>query len=233
MSQLALVVEKDVVFFEKEKSDWEKRGIDAVRVDYMQEAIEIVNKNLFLFIAINADNINYMPMLRMLREVFSIPILLFATEPPDVKETEALNQGADAFITFRNGTDKNVELAMAHVRRYTERSNQVKKPPRTLSYGNLIMFYDYRYVFCNDAEIEMTKKEFDMLYLFFSNPNISLEFGLISRKVWCDDYADVSSNSVWQQINKIRKKLEKAKFNGGIIKNIRDVGYRFSPQYPH
>lgn len=227
-----LVVDKDIAFSTNEQVEWRKRSIETVRVDTMKEAIEKLNKDTYLFITINADNVNYMPLLTIIRDSANIPILLIGTNPTGEEQAEALNHGADAFAFFQDGAEKNINLALAYVRRYTERYNEVKKPPRAISCGNLILFCDYRQVFCDDAEIDLTKKEFDLLHLFFSNPNICLEFGVISRKVWCDDYADVSNNSIWQKVNKIRCKLDEANFNGGIIKNVRDVGYRFSPQYP-
>ena len=63
-----LVVDKDIEVSMREQAEWLKHGIPAVRVNTMQEAIEKLTKEPFLFTAINADNIHYLPLLKVMRD---------------------------------------------------------------------------------------------------------------------------------------------------------------------
>lgn len=232
MSLPMLAVDKNIELSIKIQAKWDKRGISTVRVDTMQEAIDKLSREAFLFTAINADNINYLHLLRIMADVSS-PILIITSNFTVRDQTEAFRHGADGYAPFNDDINENIESALALLQRCSERGKTPKRPPRTVARGNLTIYYDYHQVFCDDAEINLTKKEFDILHYFLSNPNIRLTYKNISRKVWGLGYEDVSHNSIWQHIIKLRKKLTKANFNGGDIINIWDVGYRFVPQYPN
>jgi len=233
MSLPILVVAKDSEFYQQERIGWSWYGSELMRIDTMQEAIEKLNKEQFLFAIISAATVNYLPLLNIMSEVSSTPIILGAYEYSVREQVEALHNGASAYALFQHNTEDNVLSALALLNNYNKRGNRAKKLPRASTSGNLIMFYDRYQVFCNDVEISLTPIEFKFLHYILSNPNVKLTFRQFSRWVWRDGCDDVSHNAIWQHINKLKKKLKKAKFNGGDIENIRGIGYRFTPQYPN
>jgi len=73
----------------------------------------------------------------------------------------------------------------------------------------------------------MTAKEYELLVLFVSNPNIVFTKEHIFETVWGDDYyGDMAT--VPLHIQKIRKKIEKDPSNPEFIETLWGTGYRFN-----
>ncbi len=93
--------------------------------------------------------------------------------------------------------------------------------------GELTIFPESRQVFANQHPILLTKKEFDMLIFFISNPNRVLTKEAIAEHLWGDfiDTAD-SFDFVYSQIKNLRKKLFE-KTNIDYFQNVYGSGYSF------
>jgi len=92
-----LEVDKDIEVSKREQTEWLKHGISTVRVDTMQEAIEKLTKEPFLFTATNAGNVNYLPLLKTMRDTAPTFIFIIDTNYTTEKEVEALHNGADVY----------------------------------------------------------------------------------------------------------------------------------------
>ncbi|MDR1912944.1 MAG: helix-turn-helix domain-containing protein [Clostridiales bacterium] len=60
---------------------------------------------------------------------------------------------------------------------------------------------------------------------------MALSYKKIYRRVWGDEYDEVSSNAIWDYILKLRKKIKEVAGDYEYIENVREVGYKFTA--PH
>jgi len=221
-----LAVDKDIKTSSREQAVWlQEHGISTVRAGSMQEAIEKLSREPFLFTAINADSITYMPMLKIMREVSTSPIFIITSKYRIGEQVEAILNGADVFALFQENSEEHILLALAVLQRYHEQKQQPKGPP-IMTYEKLFVFPAFRQAFCNDIEIRLTTREFNILCYLMDNRGYALSYAQIYREVWGLGHDDTSPNVLWTHMVNLRKKIALAAGNDGYIENVRDIGYR-------
>lgn len=118
----------------------------------------------------------------------------------------------------------------------TELNSRIKSVYRRLKFGGkkeliidkLRILPDYRQVFSGDEPIILTKKEFDLLIFFISNPKRVLTKESIAEHLW-GDFADNldSFDFVYSQIKNLRRKLLE-KTGTDYFQNVYGTGYSFN-----
>jgi len=225
-----LVIDSDLDVSRREQAGWMQNGIPTVRVDTMCEGVKRLGAESFLFTAINADTIHYLPMLKIMDEVSPTPILIITSAFTVYDQVEALHHGADAYVPFSRQVDENIMLALALINRYNARGKRPYHPPRTESYEKLLFSPGSSQVFCGNEEIPLTEKEFNILMYLFENRGIVLTYNQIFHRAWGNGYGDASHGTLWNHIIRIRKKLARFTGGDGYIENLRNVGYKL-PAY--
>jgi len=221
-----LAVDGDVEVSLREQAVWRQYGIYTTRAGSMQEAIKELSREPFLFTAINADSINYLPMLKIMREAAPTPIFIITSDFKMKEHVEVFLNGADIYAVFQENIEDHVLLALAVLQRYNERYRQPNRPPIIImTYEKLFASPAFRQVFCNDMEIQLTKMEFNILCYLMDNRGYVLTYPQIYSEVWGLGYDDAAHNILWTHMLNLRKKVALAAGNG-YIENVRDVGYR-------
>ena len=93
----------------------------------------------------------------------------------------------------------------------------------------MIINADTRNVQIDEIQIELTGKEFDLLYFLASHKGKVFTKKQIFKQVWGEEYAFDDSN-IMSFISKLRKKIEKDTEHPEYIQTIRGVGYRFNQE---
>jgi two-component system response regulator MprA len=106
------------------------------------------------------------------------------------------------------------------LRRRAERPEQ---PTNQLTYEDIMLDLDTREVFRGGKLVELTTKEFELLYLFLQNPRRVLSRDLIMEKIWGYDYSG-ESNVLEVYIALLRQKSEEHGHKR-IIQTVRGAGY--------
>jgi DNA-binding response OmpR family regulator len=225
-----LAVDTDTTVCARECSAWNKRGIDVVRVDSMCDALCEADRNIFLFVAINADNIDYMAMLSALKDAAEAPVFIFTSNFNIHDQVEALHNGADVYAPFHRSEEDNIMSTLALLRRYEERGQPFNRQSKVISHRKLQIMPKIRQVFCDEKELPLTKTEFDTLHYLLVNRGISISFEQIYRNVWGTGYGDTAHSILWNHVAKLRKKIARITGEDGYIENVRDIGYRL-PKY--
>lgn len=232
MSYSMLAVDRDIHVHLREKAEWERHGIGSVRVDSMSEAVEELSRSEFFFVSINADNINYLPMLPVLREMSSVPIFIITTSFSIAEQVEALHSGADAYTFFQGKVEDNVASALALLHQYSEQGKRLRKQPKVIAYRKLLILPRLRQVFCGDIEVPLTKKEYDIFAFLLANRGTTVSFGQIYRRVWGPGHEDADHNLLWNHIIRMRKKIAEATGEDGYIVTARGDGFRLPASIP-
>jgi two-component system alkaline phosphatase synthesis response regulator PhoP len=217
-----LAVDSDIKLAESEAAGWMKRGIGMERAENMTEGIKMLMSKEYLYVGINDDVIDFMPLLRLMRSVTDIPILIATNNFNTKKEVAALRAGANLFALFHKTTECNIDSVLAHIMRITEEN---KLPRKALIYKDLIIAPAIHEAYIQNTEIIFTKKEFDIVCYLLENQGVLLTYSQILSTIWGVDNA--SYDALQTHIKRIRKKLsDVSPCYENFIENIHGFGYK-------
>lgn len=146
-------------------------------------------------------------------------IILSAKDSVDDK-IQGLDMGADDYLA------KPFHLAELHARIKSLLRRKNAHGDTSIILDNLVVYPDKRQVFVGEQEIQLNRKEFDLLYYFVSNPNRLINKMSLAESVWGDhiDQAD-SLDFIYSQVKNLRKKMKQAGATPEI-KAVYGFGYK-------
>ncbi|MCR8659626.1 response regulator transcription factor [Paenibacillus endoradicis] len=163
---------------------------------------------------------------RKIREKYSMPIIFLSAKTSDMDKITGLIMGADDYMTKPFNPMELVARVKAQLRRYTLLNQSLSvKESQLIIQGGLQIDPSSHIVTLYDQVIELTPKEFEILYLLAQTPKKVFSTENIFVQVWGESYQD-SANTVMVHIRTLRKKLGKDKDQW--IKTIWGVGYTFN-----
>lgn len=146
-------------------------------------------------------------------------IILSAKDSVDDK-IKGLDMGADDYLA------KPFHLAELHARIKSLLRRKNARGDTSIILENLVVYPDKRLVMVDESEIQLNRKEFDLLYYFVSNPNRLINKTSLAESVWGDhiDQAD-SLDFLYSQVKNLRKKMKLAGARPEI-KAVYGFGYK-------
>jgi DNA-binding response OmpR family regulator len=203
-------------------------GYHVIKVSDGQEAVRVVETQSIdlLILDIMMPIMDGYEVTRRIRERYNMPIIFLSAKTSDFDKVQGLVIGADDYMTKPFTTIELVARVNAQLRRFMK-LNQPKTKKTFLEYGGLVITPDQRTVTLYSESIELTPKEFDILYLLASHPKKVYSVENIFQHVWREAYFE-SGNTVMVHIRTLRKKLEEGKNNHKWIKTVWGVGYSFN-----
>jgi two-component system KDP operon response regulator KdpE len=161
---------------------------------------------------------------RAVRERSSIPIIVLSVRGEEKIKIEALDAGADDYVTKPFSVNELLARVRANLRRVIANDEEVSAP---IEEGVFYISPEARQVKVSGKEVHLTPKEFDLLVFMARHPNKVLMHRVLLNAVW-------GSESVQQPeylrvfINQLRKKIEPGETPKYIVTDPW-VGYRFLP----
>jgi two-component system KDP operon response regulator KdpE len=165
---------------------------------------------------------------RQLREVSQVPIIVLSAKGEEKTKIDALDLGADDFVTKPFGIDELFARVRAALRRAP-----LSPPTQTtiLEVGVFRADLESRHVMVDGREIHLTPKEFDLLTYFITNPGKVLTHRTLLKAVWGGNYVD-QNEYLRVFVGQLRKKVEPEGGKPRYILTEPWVGYRFEPGSP-
>jgi two-component system OmpR family response regulator len=146
------------------------------------------------------------------------PILMLTALDEDLDEAEALDTGADDYLS----KPFSFVVLVARLRALLRRGASPR--PAVLEVGNLRLDPAAHRCWCAGQEVELTAKQFALLECFMRHPGEVLSKSALREHVWDYAFAD-SSNIIEVYVSYLRKKL-----GAGRIETVRGAGYRLLDQ---
>ena len=157
-----------------------------------------------------------MEVLKRLREWSDVPVLILSVRDQEAVKVEALEAGADDYVTKPFGTAELLaRLSVIQRRRFTRQHPEIVAGPLTL---NLL----HREAVLHGEALKLTPTEFALLKVLTEHPGRIVTQGQIIRQVWPGQSAS-SSEGLRVHINHLRKKLGESSLQ---IVNEPGIGYR-------
>ena len=165
------------------------------------------------------DGLSILKRLKKSSKTNSLPVIMLTAKGSEYDRVSGLDLGADDYITKPFSILEVLSRVRAVLRRCGEknvfRSTELKV-------GECVLHTDKRTVFVQGESILLTYKEFELLHYLMLNEGIVLTRDSLLEKVWGFDY-NGESRTVDVHIKSLRQKLQGC---SGIIKTIRNVGYK-------
>ena len=157
-----------------------------------------------------------MEVLRRLRRESQVPVIMLTARDSVVDKVSGLDSGADDYITKPFAIEELLARIRAALRTKSGRDSQM------LAVGPLAMEVESRRVTVRGQEVELTKKEFDLLRHLLENKGRVLTREALLDSVWGFDFVG-ETNSVDVYIRFLRSKIDEA-FGIKLIHTVRGVG---------
>ena len=175
----------------------------------------------------------YMPhmdgveLCRRIREVSTVPIIVLSVKGEERSKVEALDSGADDYVTKPFGIDE----LMARVRAALRRSGGPAGAQELESFdaGDFRIDMDARRVHTHGREVRLTPKEFDLFVYMARHPNRVLTHAALLEAVW-GQASQEQPEYLRVFMGQLRKKLEPDPSNPRYLVTEPWVGYRFNPR---
>ncbi len=162
-------------------------------------------------------------VVRRIREHSGTPIIVLSARGGETDKVNALDLGADDYMTKPFGIDEllaRIRVALRHVARPSAGTE------RRIRSGDLVVDVERREVTVGGREIHLTPTEYDLLKVFLTNANKVLTDRMLLQQVWGPDYGD-ESHYLHVYVARLRRKIEGDPQDPKHLTTEPGVGYRF------
>jgi two-component system KDP operon response regulator KdpE len=161
---------------------------------------------------------------RRIRTTSQVPIVVLSARGAEADKVNALDLGADDYVTKPFG----VEELLARIRVALRRLAVGEKPDAGIfKAGDLTIDYDRRRVTRGETEVRLTPKEFELLSLLVRHFDRVLTHRTILKEIWGPNAVEQPEH-LWTLIAQLRKKIEPDPANPRYLLSEPWVGYRFA-----
>lgn len=166
-----------------------------------------------------------MTFLKAIRKESLTPVIVLSARIDEKDKVEALDLGANDYITKPFGSNELLARVRSTLRVTTHRMENGKFPGGRFEMDGLVIDYDARRVFIENKEIKLTQTEYNILALLSEHCGKVMTYSAIIRGVW--GYNDINSTKKLQvNMVNIRKKFGARPGERNYIVNELGVGYR-------
>ncbi|HKB12520.1 MAG TPA: response regulator transcription factor [Vicinamibacterales bacterium] len=153
------------------------------------------------------------------------PILMLTARDTESDKVLGLESGADDYLAKPFGIRELLARVGAILRR-SDRAGHAADAVNRVRARGVALDADRRQATVHGTVVELTKQEFDLLYLLASRPGIVFSRAALLSKVWSDDVY-VTERTVDTVISRLRKKIERDAQDPEMILTAWGVGYKF------
>jgi two-component system KDP operon response regulator KdpE len=159
---------------------------------------------------------------RRIREASTVPMIVLSAVGDERRKVEALEAGADDYITKPFG----MEELLARIRSLLRRAAGAHSIQPEFVAGGLCVNFDRREVTLDNKPVKLTPTEYDLLKYMIEHAGKVLTHRMLLKEVWGQAYED-QAQYLRVFVGQLRKKLEKNPTHPRFILTDPGVGYRF------
>lgn len=177
-----------------------------------------------IILDLGLPDIDGVEIIKKVRTWSNCPIIVVSARSDDKDKIEALDSGADDYLTKPFSVDELLARIRVAIRKMNYDNNRDKESSQFIN-GGLKVDYESGCVFIDGEETHLTPIEYRLITLLSKNVGKVLTHKFILKEVWGSYFeSDIPSLRVFMAT--LRKKIEKGKENGTYIQTHIGVGYR-------
>lgn len=162
-------------------------------------------------------------LIRALRSWSTSPILVLSGRSDSTDKVEALDAGADDYVTKPFGMDE----VLARLRALSRRAAATEDQP-VVTFGDVTVDLASRTLRRDTAEVRLTPTEWKLLEVLLRNPRVLMSSQQLLNEVWGPGYETAQGN-LRLYMGQLRRKLEATPSRPRHFLNEPGLGYRFRP----
>jgi len=174
---------------------------------------------------LSMPNMSGLELCRRLRLISDVPLIVLSVKSEERVKVEALDAGADDYVTKPFGMDELLARIRAALRR---NANRAAKDSAILEVGDFHIDSEAHTATVKGEEIHLTPKEFELLLFLARHPGAALTHHKLLGAVWGGNYTE-QTEYLRVFIGQLRKKIEADPGNPKYILTEPWIGYRFHP----
>jgi two-component system KDP operon response regulator KdpE len=200
-------------------------GASVLDVQNGEEALSLLRNQTvdLILLDMNMPGMGGLETCRAIRNGWDIPIIIVSVRESDKDKVEALDAGADDFVSKPFSFDE----LMARIRAALRRSGFASDTtPKKVSAPGLEIDFEQRRVLVSGKPVRLTPTEFDILRYLIANANKPVPHRRLLQAIWGPEYGEqIEYLRVF--INQLRKKIEPVGARPVFITTEPRIGYRF------
>lgn len=225
MKYSILVVDEDVEFVKAISQRLEENSYEVHVEDNCQKALKRIDIKIINLIIISCEiiEISNFEILKKIREKYTMPIILLSKYNNEERRIRGIELGADDYLTKPiniNDLMLSVKALLRRTYEYENNSNSI------ISKKEIVINASTRKVNVYGKSIELTSKEYDILFLLITNPGKIYNRETLLEIIWGYDYYG-DARTVDVHVRRLREKIEKDPANPAYIITKWGVGYYF------
>jgi len=191
-----------------------------------EDALELLRHDQpdLILLDLNMPGIGGLETCRAIRETSEVPIIILSVRNTEREKVQALDAGADDYVSKPFGIQELLARIRAALRRSPTSGDSDLKVFRT---DDLEIDFAARRVTVGGKSARLTPKEFDLLRMLVSNPNKAIPHRKLLQTIWGPDYGD-EVEYLRFFVNQLRKKIEPVPSKPKYLITEPWVGYRFA-----
>ncbi|GFZ31213.1 DNA-binding response regulator [Clostridium zeae] len=202
-------------------------GYNVFKASCGEEALEILDKEdiHLMVLDIMMPKMDGLEVCRRTREKYNIPILMLSAKAEDMDKIQGIMTGADDYVCKPfNHLELTVRIRALFRRAYFL-NTRIQASDEIIRIESMIINKNKHKVTVDDKDIDLTAREFEILYLLATNRGRVFSAEDIFQRVWKETYYQ-SNNTVMVHMSRIRDKLEQHMEGNKIIHTVWGVGYK-------
>jgi DNA-binding response OmpR family regulator len=229
MSKHILIVDDDALLRRSLSFNLEQNGYRVSTAGNAEDALALARRDVpdLILLDIGLPGMDGLDALRYIQEKIGAPVIFLTARRRELDEVLGLELGADDYIT----KPFNLDVVLAHIKAVLRRSQQKTTSdvePSALVVGDLMIDPGAHSVTIGGQPLELTPREFDLLYtLAMEAGNVVSVVELLGR-VWGAEFVG-EPQVVYVHIRWLREKIESDPNHPERIITIRGVGYKLEP----
>lgn len=205
-----------------------EEGYDFVCASDGLEALELYEHERpdLLLLDVMMPKMNGFEVTSLLRERnAATPILLLTAKGDIVDKNIGFKSGADDYLV-KPFIPQELQLRIEALLRRSQKGRKSGYSPDVLTFDDLAIDARKRKVMVRGKPVELTPKEFHLLYLLACNPGVVFTRENLIEDVWGPEYVGERA-SITVLVHRLREKIEQDPHEPQYVQTVWHVGYRF------
>jgi two-component system KDP operon response regulator KdpE len=201
-------------------------GYSVIEAKSGEEALAMLRRESadLVLLDLNMPGIGGLETCRAIRESSDVPIIVLSVRNTERDKVDALDAGADDYVTKPYGIQELLARIRATMRRMPASG---ESGPENFVSDDLEIDFATRRATVAGKSVRLTPKEYDLLHFLVSHPDRPIPHRKLLQTVWGPDYGD-EVEYLRVTINQLRKKIELEPSKPKYLLTEPWVGYRFA-----